>query len=110
MLDLIEAHRTEINALCRQYGVLRLDLFGSVATGNFDPAASDLDFVATFADTWKPGYADRYLSFAEALEALFGRPVDVVSERSIRNPYFRQAVEASRQPIYDEREKIRMIV
>jgi predicted nucleotidyltransferase len=84
--------------------VRRLDLFGSAATGGFDEKSSDLDFVATFAETRASGYADRYLGFAEALEALFGRPVDVVTERSIRNPYFRQAVEATRQVIYDERD------
>ena len=104
MNGLIENHRDAIRALCQQYGVRRLDLFGSAATGAFDAATSDLDFVATFADTRSPGYADRYLSFAEALETLFGRPVDVITERSIRNPYFRQAVEALRQPIYDERD------
>jgi predicted nucleotidyltransferase len=104
MIDLIAQRLDEIRALCRQYGVRRLDLFGSAATGAFDPATSDRDFVAAFADTRSPGYADRYLSFAEELEALFDRPVDVVTERSIRNPYFRQAVEASRQTIYDERD------
>jgi predicted nucleotidyltransferase len=100
----IENHRDAIRALCQQYGVRRLDLFGSVATGAFDAATSDLDFVATFTDTRSPGYVDRYLAFAEALETLFARPVDVITERSIRNPYFRQAVAASRQPIYDERD------
>jgi len=104
MNGLIENHRDAIRALCQQYGVRRLDLFGSAATGAFDAATSDLDFVATFADTRSPGYADRFLSFAEALEMLFGRPVDVITERSIRNPYFRQAVEASLQPIYDDRD------
>ena len=104
MNGLIEQHRDAIRALCQQYGVRRLDLFGSAATGAFDPVTSDLDFVATFADTRSPGYADRYLGFAEALQALFGRSVDIITERSIRNPYFRQAVEASRQPIYDERD------
>ena len=104
MNGLIENHRDAIRALCQQYGVRRLDLFGSAATGAFDAATSDLDFVATFADTRSPGYADRYLGFAEALETLFGRPVDVITERSIRNPYFRQAVEASRQPTYAERD------
>src|SRR5829696_2601671 len=103
MNGVIEQHRNAIRALCQQYGIRRLDLFGSAATGAFDAATSDLDFVATFADTRSPGYADRYLGFAEALEALFGRSVDVITERSIRNPYFRQAVEASRRPIYDER-------
>src|SRR5215216_1862480 len=104
MNGLIEQHRHLIGALCQQYGVRRLDLFGSATTAAFDPVRSDLDFVATFANTNVPGYADRYLGFAEALEALFDRPVDVITERSIRNPYFRQAVEASREAIYDERD------
>ncbi len=103
MNPIIEQHLDAIRALCREYRIRRLDLFGSAATDAFDSASSDLDFVASFADTRSPGYADRYLGFAEALEALFGRAVDVVTERSIRNPYFRQAIEAARQPVYDER-------
>jgi predicted nucleotidyltransferase len=103
MIDVIAMHVNEIGALCRQFGVLHLDLFGSATTGAFDPATSDLDFVATFDDTSAPNYAERYLDFAEALEALFRRPVDVVIDRSIRNPHFRQAVEATRQPIYGAR-------
>jgi uncharacterized protein len=103
MIGVIDQHLAEIRALCRHYGVRRLDLFGSAATGEFDPETSDLDFVATFADTDVPGYADRYVDFAEALEALFGRPVEVVIDRSIRNPRFRQAVDAARQPVYDDR-------
>jgi predicted nucleotidyltransferase len=104
MIDLIEEHRAEIDALCRQFGVLRLDLFGSAAAGAFNAATSDLDFIATFAGTEKPGYARRYLAFAEALEALFSRPVDLLTEPMIRNPYFRQAVEATRQPVFVERD------
>lgn len=93
----------KIAALCRRFGVRRLDLFGSATTGAFDPATSDLDFVATFADTDVPGYVDRFLDFVDALEALFGRPVDLVIDRSIRNPRFRQAVDSTRQPVYDDR-------
>jgi predicted nucleotidyltransferase len=103
MIDVITERLPEIAALCRHYGVRRLDLFGSAATGAFDPAASDLDFVATFADTRAPDYADRFLDFADALEALFGRPVDLLTENMVGNPYFRQSVEATRQPVYDER-------
>lgn len=104
MIGLIEEHRADINRLCRQYGVLRLDIFGSAATGAFDAATSDLDFIATFTDTEKPGYARRYLAFAEALEALFNRPVDLLTEGSIRNPYFRQTVTATRQRVFVERD------
>jgi uncharacterized protein len=88
MNGLIEEQRDAIRALCRHYGLCHLDLFGSAATGAFDASTSDLDFVATFTDTRLPGYADRYLGFAEALEALFSRSVDVITGRSIRNPYF----------------------
>ena len=105
MIEAIEHNLDAIGALCREYGVRRLDLFGSAATGAFDEATSDLDFVAAFADTRSPGYADRYLTFAEALEALFGRKVDLVTERSIRNPSFRRTVEATRQTVYDGRDK-----
>jgi predicted nucleotidyltransferase len=100
MISLIEERRDEIEALCRQYRVLRLDLFGSAASGSFNEATSDLDFVATFADTQKPGYAKRYLHFAEALEELFGRSVDLITDGSIRNPYFQEEVDATRQPVY----------
>lgn len=59
MNGLVEQNLGAIRALCQKYGVLRLDLFGSAATGAFDPETSDLDFIATFADTEKPGYARR---------------------------------------------------
>jgi uncharacterized protein len=101
MIPLIERHKADLATLCRRYGVRRLDVFGSAAKGDFQDT-SDLDFIATFVDTG-PGYADRYLGFAEALEALFERKVDLLTERSIQNPYFRKSVEATRQNIYDRR-------
>jgi predicted nucleotidyltransferase len=101
MIRPIEEHCAEIDALCRKYGVLRLDIFGSAAMGTFNGATSDVDFIATVAVTEKPGYAYRYLGFAEALEALFNRPVDLLTKGSIRNPYFCQTVEATRQRLFD---------
>ena len=104
MIPLIEHAKYDIAALCRRFGVRRLDLFGSAATGAFREG-SDLDFVVAFADTRAPGYADRYLDLAEALEALLGRDVDLVTERSIENPYFRRAVDATRRPVYERRDE-----
>jgi predicted nucleotidyltransferase len=102
MISLIDQHRSELDRLCRESRVRRLDLFGSAASGDFDAATSDLDFIVTFADTG-PGYANRYLAFAEALEALFGRRVDLLTERAIRNPIFRRSVERTRECIYEQR-------
>lgn len=101
MIELIEHNRPAVAELCRRFKVRRLDLFGSAATSAFDAEMSDLDFVVSFADTTPGTYADRYLDFAEALERLFQRKVDLLTERSLRNPYCRQAVETTRQPVYE---------
>jgi predicted nucleotidyltransferase len=101
MMPLIEQHRDALVDLCRRFGVRRLDLFGSAATGVFLDQESDLDFVVAFADTRTPGYADRYFGFVQALEALFARDVDLVTKRSIQNPIFRRAVEATRRRVYE---------
>jgi predicted nucleotidyltransferase len=53
----IQAHKAEFHALCRTYGVERLELFGSVTSEAFDAATSDLDVIVQFADT-SPGYAE----------------------------------------------------
>lgn len=100
MIELVEKHRDVIAGLCRKYGVLRLDVFGSAAKGTFDPEKSDLDFVASFADRKNLDYADRYFDFVEALEAVFGRHVDLITEQSIKNPYFREEVEETRRRVY----------
>lgn len=100
MIPLLEVHRDELALLCRQSGVCRLDVFGSAANETFDPARSDLDFIARFADTG-PGYAYRFLDFAEALETLFGRRVDLLTEGMIKNRIFRREVEATRQCLYE---------
>jgi len=102
MIALVEQKKQEVVALCRRFKVERLDLFGSAASGVFRAESSDLDFVVRFADRQPTGsYADRYLDFAEALERVFQRSVDLVTEQSIRNPYFRRVVEATRQPVYE---------
>lgn len=100
MIDPLEGKHEAIAVLCRQFGVLRLDSFGSAAKGSFDPETSDLDFVMTFADCGLTGDAKRYLRFAEALEALFARPVDVICEGSVRNPYFREEIAETRRSVY----------
>lgn len=98
MLPMLTGHLHEFDRLCRAHKVQRLEVFGSALTADFDPARSDVDFLVTF----RAGATnlDNYLALAEALETLLGRRVDLVIERAIRNPYFRQQVEASRRLIY----------
>jgi len=97
LLPLLADRLEPLRELCDRYGVDRLEVFGSAAKGLFDPASSDLDFIVRMADQREKGYARRFCSFADELEALFGRPVDLLTESMIHNPYFRKDVDASRR-------------
>ncbi len=100
MLDLIKQHREQIAALCRQYGVKRLELFGSAARGDFDPAKSDLDFFVDFlSDDWH-GAADRWFGLQEGLERLFACNVDLVSIPNATNPYYLQVANRYKIQLY----------
>ena len=94
-----EAHRA-LSALCHRLGVRRLDLFGSAADGRFDAARSDLDFLVDLGAHQGKAYADAYFALREGLEALYGRPVDLLSMVAIENPHLRARVAAQRRQLY----------
>ncbi len=100
MHRLIEEKRQELERVCRRRRVHRIELFGSAARPDFDPARSDLDFLVTFQELDLDQYADAYFGLLEDLQALFQRPVDLVVASAIQNPYFRQAVESTRTLLY----------
>jgi hypothetical protein len=97
---LVTAKRADIAELCRRSGARSLDLFGSAVREDFAPKRSDLDFVVVFDELAPVAYADAFFSLKEGLEQLFSRPVDLVTERAIRNPFLRQRVTEERQPVY----------
>jgi len=100
MTAILEAKRDEIASVCRKRHVRRLEVFGSAARGSFDPETSDLDFLVEF-DPLQPGQrAEAYFGLLEDLQDLLQRPVDLVMERAVVNPYFRQAVEETRELLY----------
>lgn len=103
MQSMITNHTEKISGLCRKFGVVRLDVFGSAARNDFDPASSDIDLIASFARTNEPGYADRYLDFAESLEALFGRKVDLLTPGALRNCRFAETIKHESVPIYESK-------
>jgi len=89
-----------LERICRHYRVRRLELFGSAALHRDDPEKSDLDFLVDFEPLPTGEYADAYFGLLEGLEKLFGRPVDLVVESAIKNPYFRESVNRTKTLVY----------
>ena len=96
----LEINEPRVVGLCQKLSVRELRLFGSAATGSYNPETSDVDIVVTFHDHDQPGIAERYMTLAEGLEDIFHRPVDLLTDRSIRNPIFRRIIDQTSRQIY----------
>jgi uncharacterized protein len=101
MIADIALHREELQELCRRFGVRRLDVFGSAARGDFDPARSDVDFLVEFAA--QDDDLAHFLDFKQALETLLDRRVDLVDRKAIqtsRNYIRKRHILTGAKPIY----------
>lgn len=101
MPDFIRQQHAPIAALCRRHHARRLELFGSATRADFDPQRSDLDFLVELPDNLPPGgYAEAFFALKQGLEALFARPVDLLSDAQIINPHLRRRVNGERVLVY----------
>lgn len=98
--ELIESRHAELAEICVRFGVRRLELFGSAASGAFEAARSDIDFLVEFDPPRRIGPLEQYFGLKEALERLFGRPVDLVEAGASSNPYFLASLERNRRLLY----------
>lgn len=87
----------KIAEFCRQNGIQRLSLFGSVLRNNFTPE-SDIDILVEFKPGRTPGLAF-FGSMPDDLSDILGRRVDLNTARFLR-PYFRQEVLEEAEVIY----------
>ena len=102
MIALITDRLDEIAALCRRLHVRRLQVFGSAARGDdWREADSDIDFRVEFEPLTAMAYFDAYFDLKEALEALFGRPVDLLTDVPIANPYRRASIERDLRTVFE---------
>lgn len=99
-VHLITDNLQKIIALCKKYKVKTLYVFGSILTPRFNDK-SDVDFSATFHYEEDPLVAgENRIQFYIGLQELMGRKIDLVDEDCIRNPYFREELNETKQLIY----------
>jgi len=100
LAPIITNNLNEIKALCEQYKVKELYVFGSAVSDNFN-AGSDVDLIVKFNnDVPVEDYADLYFDLADGLEGLFKRKVDLMTDKPIENKYLKLKIDASKQMIY----------
>ncbi len=98
-MNLLDKHKGEIIKLCSDYNVKQLYAFGSVLTNQFGNE-SDIDLVVDFNPIDISSYADNYYDFKFSLQKVLNRKVDLLEDKAIKNPYFRQNLNEKRKLIY----------
>jgi predicted nucleotidyltransferase len=100
MQEFITSRREEIAELCRKHHVRRLAIFGSAVRDDFDPERSDVDVLVEFEEISVMEYSDNKHLLHDELERHFGRKVDLLTWKSIQNPYLLREVESSHELLY----------
>ena len=98
-MNFLSQYNTQIADLCRRYSVERLFAFGSVLTDRFNDE-SDVDLIVDIADESPLEYADNYFNLKFGLSDLFGRSVDLLENKALRNAQMRKHIDESKQLIY----------
>jgi predicted nucleotidyltransferase len=86
----------------KKHKVKRAFVFGSVCTDKFNEE-SDLDFLISFYDGLEPlEQGELWWALYDNLKLVFDREIDLVTERSLKNPYFIKELDRTKQLIYGE--------
>ena len=95
----LDKYKNEINSLCLQNKVKSLYVFGSVLKDRFNEK-SDIDLVVDIDSNDPFDYADSYFNLKFALQDLFRRPIDLLENKAIKNPYIRRNIDHSKSLVY----------
>lgn len=99
MNPILVSNIDKIKELCIAHNVKSLFVFGSASNDTYTEN-SDIDFLVSFKQMDFGDYADNYFELAERLELLVNTKVDLVTDKSLSNPYFIASINKSKIQIY----------
>lgn len=101
MQALIAKRKQELIAIYQSLNIKRLYAFGSAVSGDFRDD-SDMDFLISFSDNLTvEEYTNNYFTLHYKLRELFNREIDIVTEKTLSNPYFIESINESKLLIYE---------
>ena len=95
----LDGYISSLKKLCQVNKVKSLYVFGSVLNDKFNEN-SDIDLLVDIDSSDPFEYADNYFNLKFSLQELFERLVDLLENKSIKNPFIRQYIDSSKFLIY----------
>jgi predicted nucleotidyltransferase len=101
MPPILKTYKNAIAEICKSLGIKRMHVFGSMARNNYN-SESDIDFLISFEDGLSTEeYSENYFTLHRKLRKLLKREVDIITERSLSNPYFIGKIENDRLLVFE---------
>jgi uncharacterized protein len=88
----------QIERICQRWKIAEFSLFGSILREDFRPD-SDVDILVAFEENNGWSLFD-VMNLQRELEAIVGRPVDLLEKRDLKNPFRRSEILKTHQVIY----------
>jgi uncharacterized protein len=98
-MNQLNAYMNDISKLCEIHKVKSLYAFGSVLTEKFNKE-SDIDLIVDFSNISVEDYADNYFDFKFSLQDILKRPIDLLEDKAIKNPYLKDSIYKQRELVY----------
>jgi len=98
-MNRLDEYRPQIEHLCVTHKVKSLYAFGSVLNDNYNKN-SDIDLIVDFTSVNAEDYADNYFELKFSLQDIFKRPIDLLEEKALKNPYFIESLNKQKQLVY----------
>lgn len=95
----LKDHIGQIKQLCKAYHVRSLFAFGSVVTDKLR-VDSDIDLVVDIDSNDPIDYSDNYFALKFQLENILKRPVDLLENKAIKNPFLTEKINNTKVLIY----------
>jgi predicted nucleotidyltransferase len=99
--DEILKNLSDFTVLCKDHKVKYLYAFGSSVTDRFDVNKSDIDLLVEIDSKDPIDRGENLLALCDLFEIFFRRKVDLLTDSSIRNPFLRKSIDATKVLIYD---------
>ncbi len=101
MNQLLENKKDDLRSICKEMKVQSLYAFGSVVTERFSDT-SDIDFLISFRENLSvEEYTENYFALHYKLKDLFQRNIDLLTERTLSNPFFIESINETKKLIYE---------
>lgn len=95
----LKDHIEQIKALCNTHNVKSLFAFGSVVSDKLKPE-SDIDLIVDIDSKDPIDYSDNYFALKFQLEDILKRPVDLLENKALKNPFLKKQINSTKVLVY----------